>query len=71
MFKNREFRIRVVKTDKAQTIPTEIPQSETIDFVQLSELTKDVLKTAAIFTAGVIVTKLVVNAACDIIVKHL
>lgn len=71
MFKNREFRVRMVKTNKkAEDLDSiEVPEDFNVAPEQISEIAKDFVKYTGIVVAAVFAASFVTHAACEIAVK--
>lgn len=69
MFKNREFRIRMVKTPKTDESVAVESVKPYEDPEQIKEIAVDFVKKSAIIVGCTFAASLVLNAACEIIVK--
>ena len=70
MFKNREIRVRIAKTEPEIPDTSEKRELPTMTKDEIA-LVKDMAKTAAIFIGGVWLTGKVIDGACTIVVKVL
>lgn len=68
MFKNREFRVRVAKIDNS--IPEDVEPHIEITKEDVKDVTSHLIKTGALYIAGVIAAAAVAHTASEIIIHH-